>query len=119
MAWTAPSAGELTAKISFERRVAAADGYGNTEGGFLPLCGPFSAALRPLPGREQVLAARLAGVQPFEIVVRSNVSTAVIATDDQAVDVRTGLRFDITAVTDPDQRRTWISILAKQGDAET
>ena len=119
MAWSAPAAGELTAKIRFERRPPGGDGYGNVSGAWAPLCGPFSAALRPLQGREQILAGRLDGVQPYEIVLGSNSATRAIATSDAAVDVRTGLRFDITAAVDPDQRRTWVQLITKQGDAET
>jgi SPP1 family predicted phage head-tail adaptor len=118
MAEFACSAGRLRERIRFDRREVDVDGLGNP-GDWQPLCGPFSARLRPINGKEVVLAGKLAGVQPYEIVVRFCVATAAVTPADRAVDVRTGRTFNITAVQDPTERRQWLSMLVKAGDAET
>lgn len=113
------SAGLLREKVRFERRNDVSDGAGNQAENWEPLCGPFSARVRPINGKEEVLAGKLAGVQPYEITIRYCQATKAVTTEDRAVDDRTGRAFDITAIQDPTERRQWLSMLVKAGDAET
>jgi head-tail adaptor len=113
------AAGELNQKISFQRRTSTPDGFGNNELGWAALSGPFSARIRPINGKEEVLVGKLAGVQPFEIVVWSSTKTRAITVEDRAVNARTGQAYDITAIQNPDERNGFLSMLAKAGDAET
>jgi head-tail adaptor len=104
--------------MRFERRTGSPDGAGNTVETWAPLCGPFSARLRPINGKEEVLAGKLAGIQPYEIVVRYCRDTAGITPEDRAIDCRSGQRFDLAAIQNTDERRMWLSILAKAGGVE-
>jgi head-tail adaptor len=113
------TAGDLNEKISFQRRTSTSDGFGNNELGWAALCGPFSARIRPINGKEEVLVGKLAGVQPFEIVVWSCTATRAVTTEDRAINARTGQPYDITAIQNPDERNAFLSMLAKAGDAET
>ena len=72
----------------------------------------------PSTGAREILVGKLSGVQPFEIIVRYSSATAAVTTEDSAVDPRTGKRFDITAIQNPDERHMWLSMLAKTGTAE-
>ena len=103
--------------VSFQRRDPGSDdGMGNVaEGASQLLCGPFYARLRPINGREEVLAQKLAGVQPFELVVGYCRDTAGVLTTDQVVNARTGAVYDITAIQNPDERRRELSMLVKAG----
>lgn len=92
----------------------AGDGMGGSEGEWADLCGPFRAELRPINGREEVLAGKLSGVQPYELTVRYFSATAGVTTDDRAVD-RCGTPYDITAIQDPTMRRQWLSMIVKKG----
>ena len=109
----------LRERVRFERRVATAgDGAGNT----LPeTWTPFyicAGRLRPINGREEVLAQKLGGVQPFELVVRCCRQAEQVTTDDRAVNDRTGAPYDITAIQNPDERRSYLSMLVRAGVAD-
>lgn len=92
------------------------DGYGNVEGDFEE---QFSVAarLRPLRGGESVLASRLSGVQPVIIQVRVSDNTRMITTAWRARDVRRGTLYNITAISNMDERNEFFDILATSGAA--
>jgi head-tail adaptor len=115
----ATTSGQMREKIRFQRRTSTPDGFGNNELGWTVLSGPFSARIRPINGKEEVLVGKLAGVQPFEIVVWSSNATRAVTTEDRAVNARTGQAYDITAIQNSDERNGFLSMLAKAGDAET
>lgn len=117
MPWA--NTGQLREKVSFYRRSTTSDGYGNQTGGWVLLSGPWAARIRPINGKEEILAAKLAGVQPVEIVVRSCAATRTITVADRAVNARTGAVYDLTAIQNPDERNIWLAMLAKAGDAES
>lgn len=104
-------------RLRFERRAAAPDGYGNDEGDFAPLCGPFWAALTPLLGGEEVMGQRLAGVQPYAASLRGCEALRGVLTSDRAIDDHTGQPFDITAISNPDGRGAQLVFLLKTGPA--
>src|SRR5688572_5318326 len=62
------SAGELRERIAFDRRALISDGYGNEQGDWEEQFIRWGR-LRPRLGGEQVMAARLQGVQPYTIKV--------------------------------------------------
>lgn len=114
-------AGQLRERVGFQRRTTIDDGAGNTEGAW-PADGEYfhvcAARFRPINGREEVLAQKLSGVQPYEITVRRSRATAEVLTTDRAVWLRTGETFDITAKQNPDERRLFLSFLARKGTAD-
>lgn len=102
-------------KLHFQARTEVDDGFGN------PVSGPFQtvftepARLRPGLGSETVQAARLQGVQPYTITIRSSTRTRQITTAWRAVDARDATRvFDIKAIANPDEWDMDLSILAVQ-----
>ena len=111
-------AGRRRERIRFERRIALEDGYGNEDGDWTHLCGPFWADLAPMPGREDVLGQRLTGVQPFTLTILSCIEARAIDTACRAVDDRNPTRvFDIVDASNPDQRAAELSFLVKTGVA--
>ena len=112
------SAGARRERIRFERRIALEDGYGNEEGDWTHLCGPFWAELAPMGGREEVLGQRLTGVQPYTLTILSCIEARAIDTACRAVDDRDQNRvFDIVDASNPDQRAAELSFLVKTGVA--
>ncbi len=112
-------AGARRERIRFERRIKQEDGYGNEDGPFTHLCGPFWASLAPVPGgQEQVLAQRLTGVQLYTLTILSCIAARQIDTACQAIDDRDPTRvFDIVDASNPDQRSAELSFLVKTGVA--
>lgn len=102
--------------VSFLRHPPGGDGLGNPNDGPPELlCGPFHARLRPINGREEVLAQKLSGVQPFELVVNYCAATAGVLTTDIAKNTRTGVLYDITSIQNPDERKRELSMIVKAG----
>lgn len=102
-------------KIHFQTRTMVDDGFGNETAG--PFATVFSepADLIPGTGSETVIAARLAGTQPYTIIVRSSARTRQITPAWQAVDARDPSRiFDITAISNPDRWNGKLNIQATE-----
>jgi head-tail adaptor len=112
----------LRDRIAFERLApGASDGAGNTVGAWFPIY-ECAARLRPINGREEILADKLAGVQPFEITVRSCVAVRGLTMADRAIVRRSyqlpaGTLLDLAADQDTGERGEFRSILAKSGAA--
>lgn len=108
-------AGDLFYRVICRKRENVEDGFGNTVG---DLVSQFScnAAYRHKRGNEEVLAARLQGVHPIEIVVRANSLTKQITTDWQIVDARNGTEYAVRDVA-PTPDRAWYILLCEGGVA--
>lgn len=114
-------AGELTERVVFQRRTAAADnGYGTVEGDFADLHGglEFPAKIRPARQGDSVIAARLQGVNAYNVWLRSSSETRAITADDRIVwkhpdgDRILNIRGE---PDDPEGRNQEIHILAERG----
>ncbi len=109
-------AGSLSERVTFERRDAIPDGYGNE------ISGPFQpiftepARLQPRTGSEPVIAARLTGVQPYTLTVRSSTRTREVTPAWRAKNARTGATYNIKAITNPDERGRYIEMLVVEGE---
>lgn len=112
-------AGGLRGRVHFQRRGAVDDGMGNVVSGDWKTQFAVRARFAPAPGREQVLAARLEGGQPYILWVRQSSQTRRITPAWRAVDARDPARIDaITApAMDPDQTRHWLVIPVTEGVA--
>jgi head-tail adaptor len=111
--------GELRERVRFDRRATIPDeGYGNTQGAWATLAGPYAARIAPAAGSEDVLAERLTGLQPVEITIRYSRQAATIQTQDRAVDVRSGRTYSISSVNNADERHAYLTILATAGGAD-
>src|SRR5690606_33449321 len=78
-------AGDLTARVKFQRRAAAGDDYGNPVAGWEDLGVSRACALTPTRGGEQVQAGRIAGTAGWDCWVRSDAGTRSLRTGDRAV----------------------------------
>ncbi|MEI5682352.1 MULTISPECIES: head-tail adaptor protein [unclassified Mesorhizobium] len=110
-------AGSLSERIVFQVRGEVDDGYGN------PITGPFAdqftepARLAPRLGSEPVIAARLTGVQPFLLTVRSSIRTREITPAWRAVNSRTGVTYNIKAIVNIDERNAYLELLVVAGES--
>lgn len=110
-------AGALNQVVAFQVRSEADDGYGN------PITGDFATQftepcrMQPKLGSEPVLAARLTGVQPFLLTVRSSVRTRGVTPAWRAVNSRTGAVYNIATVANVDERGAYLEMLVTEGVA--
>lgn len=111
-------AGRLTHRLSFQARAFESDGYGNEESNEFAEEFVRWAEIKPSLGIETVNAARLAGQQPVDIVVRKDSETVEIAADWRAVDLNEGTIYALTAPTiDLKQDRKYLTMKAIVGVA--
>lgn len=109
------SAGDLNRRLRFEERAPADDGYGNTRADWAERFTVW-AAITPLKGGEQVMAGRLAGMQPVVIQIRRSVQALTVRADWRAVDARTGEIMSITSPpADMKGDRAFLDMLATIG----
>lgn len=108
--------GQMRERVAFERRVKADDGMGNTEGEFTEI---YRCAARIVPkmGGEQVLAARLTGLQPMLVYVRKCSNLADLATDWRLRNIRLDVVYNIKSFANIDERGEYFEILAVSGEA--
>lgn len=111
------TAGKLRSSLHFQRRTVEDDGYGNETVGDFATVFTDAAEIIPRMGSEAVMGARLQGLQPVTIRVRSHIATRGLGAEWRAVNARTG---EIYAITSPpvnvDQKNRYIDMLATIGD---
>lgn len=111
-------AGPLRERVRFQRRRPDVDQFGNVEGEWATLA-ERAAQIRPMRGSEQVLAGKLEGRAPVEIVVRWDTllgaGVTALTTDDRAIDLRNGTVWNIRAIENRDQRHKYLTITAEAG----
>lgn len=117
MAKRSSGAGSLSERVTFQKRTEQDDGYGN------PVSGPFAdqftepARLVPRMGSEPVIAARLTGLQPFTLTVRSSTRTRDITPAWRAVNARSGKTYNVKTAVNPDERNAYLDMLVVEGEA--
>lgn len=107
-------AGEPTALFSFEKREPLpGDAYGVSEGSWIE---QFRHEVKIVPFRrgEAVIAARLSGVQPYILTIRSFEASRKIETDWRAKDIRTGITYNIRT-KEPSPDRASIDMIIEAG----
>ena len=109
-------AGRMRGKVTFLERVSVSDGAGNEQGNFADVF-TTRAELVPVRGNETVIAARLEGVQPFYLNVRSFAMTRLVTTDWAVRDERNGKVYAIKSIGDQTQKRHELSMMVVEGVA--
>jgi SPP1 family predicted phage head-tail adaptor len=110
-------AGALRDRVTFQKRTATDDGYGN------PISGDFTnqftvwADIQYRAGGEAVQSERLAGTQPVTIVVRSSSQTRLVTTAWRAVNARSGEIYNLQTAANMDGRGEAIEFMATSGEA--
>lgn len=99
--------------IFYKRVETADDGYGNILSDWVE---QFRARgeRRYDKGGESVIAARLQGVQPVKIIIRTSASSALVCEDWKVVDANSGTSYNIMAKTEL-PRRQYFELLCKSG----
>lgn len=109
-------------RIAFQRESWIDDGWGGTTEGWQTQF-EEPAELRPGIGSETVIASRIAGVQPYTMIINSSERTREITPAWRCYDVRAGMRedgktpvrlFDIKAVANPDQWQGKLNLVVVQ-----
>lgn len=112
-----PAAGKMRHRLRFESPGVESDGDGDTVNTWRVEFA-VSAEVFARSGGEQVLAARLSGVQPVEITVRRSSATRRIASSWRAVDMCSGEVFALVAPAfDPDGSGAFLKMLGRSGVA--
>ncbi|RVO10977.1 head-tail adaptor protein [Sinorhizobium meliloti] len=113
-----PRAGRMHQRLHFQKREAIDDGAGNEVSGPYETVFTAAAELIPLRGGEPVQAARLVGVQPYTVRIRSCAAAREVTTSWRIVDARNASRvMNIRTVTNPDQKNAWLDLLVDDGVA--
>ncbi|RVL12616.1 head-tail adaptor protein [Sinorhizobium meliloti] len=113
-----PSAGRMHQRLHFQKRSIVDDSYGNEVAGPFETVFTTAAELIPLRGGEPVQAARLVGVQPYTLRIRSCVAAREVTTSWRIVDARNASRvMNIRTVSNPDQKNAWLDLLVDDGVA--
>lgn len=109
--------GQLRERVAFEVRPMADDGYGNLQAGDFAEVYRCAAQIMPKMGGETVLASRLTGTQPMLVTVRICAALKDIGTDWRIRDLRSGVVYDIRSISNPDEQKRYLEILAVSGVA--
>jgi head-tail adaptor len=115
------SPGDLRWRVEFQYRGRVDDGAGNQVAG--PWATHFSrrAQIRPQRGRDEVMAAKLAGVRPFVIVVRCDSDTRKVTNAWRIKGVSgiyRGVDFKIVGgIENMDMRQRYLDIIVHAGVA--
>lgn len=120
---TVDGAGQLRQRVTFQRRGEMSDGFGNEQVGAWTTQFSVAARLQPRLGGEEVVASRLAGVQPYILTVRSSLQTRSITTAWRAYDARAGFNsagepkrvFNIHSAANVDEVGAFIDFLVSEG----
>ncbi|MDW9416420.1 head-tail adaptor protein [Sinorhizobium medicae] len=109
-------AGKLRSRLHFQQRTTGDDGYGGIIVGDFATVFTDAAEIIPRMGSEAVLGARLQGLQPVTIRVRSHVATRALGATWRAVDARSGAVYAITSPpVNVSQKNDYIDMLATIG----
>jgi head-tail adaptor len=109
-------AGALNSRVTFQRRVEQEDEFGNVESDWVDQFDE-PCRLTPRMGSEAVVAARLAGVQPYSMTVRGSERTRSVTPAWRAVNARTGVEYQIRTCANIDERDAYIEMMVQSGVA--
>lgn len=110
-------AGRLNFRFAFDKRISIDDGFGNKQGDWQEQFKIWSAK-KYLTGGENVVAARLSGLQPVLLTVRTSTLTKLIETHWRCRDLSTGEIFNIKNVRSESDREGYMDILVQHDPAE-
>lgn len=101
-------------RLTFQRPQYISDGYGNTRGDFEDI---FEArgSIRAKFGGEEVTAARLAGVQPITVSIRSTPMSRLVDESWRIYDKTESAIYNIRSIANPDQRNRMLEMLCHRG----
>lgn len=110
-------AGHFDHEFAFDEREIVDDGYGNLVAGDFMERFRMSADVIVMKGGEDVMAARLEGIQPIILRVRVCGLTKRVTTDWQARDVRTKEAYNIMTITKDSYSGSTFEMFCRSGVA--
>ena len=110
------SGGDLREVVRFQTSTETDDGYGNPIAGAWATEFKARARIMPKMGSEAVVAARMQGMQPYVITIRSNAQARLVTPAWRAINDRTGAVYDIKAIANPDERNAFLELLVTEGN---
>lgn len=108
--------GSLSERLTFQKREEVDDNFGGSYGAWVDQFDE-PARLQPRLGSEPVIAARLTGIQPFTLTVRSSTRARAVTPAWQVVNARSGTTYNIKAIANPDERGQYLEMLVVEGVA--
>lgn len=104
-------------RMVFAKRSDDPDGRGNPEGDWIDQFTCDAEVIPLLRGGEEVIASRLAGVQPVILRIRSCIAARLIETHWKATDERRPtVVYNIKSIANLDQRDQFLDVLASSGE---
>lgn len=113
MAVRMPGAGELRERVKIERPVHTPNGRGGEVQTWLVVASGVPAKITPTKGGEDVRAARLTGVNTFDVTVRQSSALSDVAADMRLTDERTGKVYNIVWAANLDERGRFLTMTVK------
>lgn len=105
----------LDTKITFQRRAAVADGYGNERGDYTDLFATF-ASVREMLGNEVVAAGRLGELMTATVLVRASSRVSGLTAEDRAV--MRGDAWAVRSIARVERLPRMVEILLEKGGAQ-
>jgi hypothetical protein len=101
-------------RLRFDRRGTVRSGGGVVETDWAPLIASRWAYILPTraTAAESVVAGRMTGNVPMDIYVRRDSATIALKASDRAVDLNTGVVYNLGQPIDPFGDREWLLIQA-------
>lgn len=113
MAFRPPGAGELRERVKIERPVHEPNGRGGEVVTWRVVASGVPAKISPTKGGEEVRAARLTGVNTFDVTVRLSSAMADPAADWRVTNERTGKAFNVVWAANLDERGRFLTMMVK------
>lgn len=113
MAFRPPGAGELRERVKIERPVREPNGRGGFVETWRVVASGVPAKISPTKGGEEVRAARLTGVNTFDVTVRLSSALSAPAADWRVTNERTGAVYNIVWAANLDERGRFLTMTVK------
>lgn len=113
MVFRLPGAGQLRDKVTIERPERTPNGRGGEVVTWTAVASGASARISPTKGGEDVRAARLTGVNTYDVTVRFTTALSAIEADWRVTNDRTGDEYNVVWASNLEQRRRFLTITVK------
>lgn len=113
MAVRQPGAGELRERVKILRPIRTPNGRGGEVTTWRVAAAGIPAKISPTKGGEEVRAARLTGVNTFDVIVRQSSALTDVAADWRVTDERSGKTYNIVWAANLDERGRFLTITVK------
>lgn len=100
----------LNERVTFQQREEIDDGYGGVRGEWVDKF-DAPARLKPRMGSETVIASRLQGIQPYNLIVHSSQQSRLVTPAWRVKNARSGEAYNIKSIINPDESNQFLEML--------